>query len=168
MTSLLVPQRSAIVLIGASGSGKSTFARRHFLRTQVISSDECRALVSDDENDQNASADAFALVYFLAELRLARGKLTVVDSTAVEPSSRAKLLEIAGKRGFRKIAVVFDIPESLCVTRDAERGRSVGPAIIAAQKAQLSECLSSIRNEGWDQIITITPDIQETIRLAIA
>jgi protein phosphatase len=168
MTALTVPKRSAIVLVGASGSGKTTFARRHFLRTQIISSDECRALLTDDENHQECSGDAFNLVYWLAETRMKRDKLTVLDSTAVEKFARERLLEIANARNFRKVVVIFDIPEELCVTRDAEReGRTVGPEVIAQQKREMAEALRNIPNEGWDEIINITPDIQEALRINI-
>ena len=56
---LTLPELSLVVLIGPSGSGKSTFARRHFKPTEVLSSDFCRGLVSDDENCQAATGDAF-------------------------------------------------------------------------------------------------------------
>jgi protein phosphatase len=90
-----IPKLSLVVLIGASGSGKSTFARRHFRPTEVISSDYCRGLVSDDENDQAATNDAFELLHFIAAKRLARGRLTVIDATNVQPESRKPLVELA-------------------------------------------------------------------------
>ncbi|MEG4811864.1 AAA family ATPase, partial [Microcoleus sp. F8-D1] len=79
------PELSLVVLIGASGSGKSTFARQHFLPTEIISSDYCRGLVSDDENNQAATADAFEVLHLIAAKRLAAGKLTVIDATNVQP-----------------------------------------------------------------------------------
>ena len=68
-----IPDFSLVVLIGSTGSGKSTFAVKHFLPTEVISSDYCRALVSDDETDQSVTADAFELVREIAGRRLKRG-----------------------------------------------------------------------------------------------
>ena len=94
---ITLPELSLVVLIGASGSGKSTFARQHFLPTEVISSDYCRGLVSDDENNQAATADAFELLHFIVTKRLAAGKLTVIDATNVQPESRKPLLELARK-----------------------------------------------------------------------
>src|SRR5215216_2021360 len=90
-----IPKLSFVVLIGPSGSGKSTFARKHFLPTEVLSSDYCRGLVSDDENDQAATGDAFSVLHFIAAKRLALGKLTVVDATNVQPESRRPLVELA-------------------------------------------------------------------------
>ena len=86
-----VPELSLVLLVGPSGSGKSSFARKHFLPTEVVSSDLCRALVSDDENDQSATADAFDVLHTLVRKRLARGKLVVVDATNVQPESRRSL-----------------------------------------------------------------------------
>src|SRR5437867_7381063 len=90
-----LPKLSLVVLIGPSGSGKSTFARKHFLPSEVLSSDYCRGLVSDNENDQAATKDAFAVLHFVAGKRLARGKLTVVDATNVQPEARRPLVELA-------------------------------------------------------------------------
>ncbi len=90
-----VPELSLVVLIGASGAGKSTFARSHFAPTEVISSDFCRGLVADNENDQSASKDAFDVLHFIAAKRLAAGRLTVIDATNVQPESRKQLLSLA-------------------------------------------------------------------------
>src|SRR5688572_31216176 len=92
---LTIPELSFLVLIGVSGSGKSTFARRHFKPTEILSSDYCRGLVSDDENSQAATKDAFELLHFIARKRLAAGRLTVVDATNVQAESRKPLVEIA-------------------------------------------------------------------------
>src|SRR4030095_1976488 len=90
-----IPKLSLVVLIGPSGSGKSTFARRHFLPSEVLSSDFCRGLVGDDENDQAATKDAFELLHYIAAKRLARGRLTVIDATNVQPEARRPLVALA-------------------------------------------------------------------------
>src|SRR5207244_3605562 len=92
---IAIPELSLVVLIGASGSGKSTFARSHFASTEILSSDACRGLVSDDENDQAATNDAFEVLHYIAAKRLARGRLAVVDATNVQPESRKPLVALA-------------------------------------------------------------------------
>ena len=92
---LKIPEVALVVMVGVSGSGKSSFARKHFKRTEIVSSDECRALVSDDENDQAATSDAFDLLRHLVGIRLRRGQLTVIDATNVQESSRKGLIELA-------------------------------------------------------------------------
>ena len=89
---LSISNLSLVVLIGPSGSGKSTFARKHFLSTEVLSSDYCRGLVSDDENDQAATKEAFEVLHYIAAKRLAAGRLTVVDATNVQREARQTLL----------------------------------------------------------------------------
>ncbi|MGH3324793.1 MAG: AAA family ATPase, partial [Streptomyces sp.] len=106
-----IPDLSLVVLIGTTGSGKSTFARRHFLPTQVISSDFCRGLVADDENDQSATPDAFDLLHYIAGKRLAAGRLTVVDATNVQPESRKQLVKLAREHDVLPVAIVLDLPE---------------------------------------------------------
>src|ERR1700750_3152169 len=108
---------SLVCLIGASGSGKSTFAARHFLPTEVISSDFCRGLVADDENDQSASEDAFAVLHEIRSRRLARSRLTVVDATNVQKEARAPLLRIARDHDLFTVAIVLDPPGDVCAAR---------------------------------------------------
>ena len=110
------PDLSLVVLIGASGSGKSTFARKHFLPTEVISSDYCRALVSDDENDLAATNDAFEVLHFIAAKRLASGRLTVVDATNVKPEDRKSLIELARQYHCLPVAIVLNVPKGFART----------------------------------------------------
>src|ERR1700760_153847 len=90
-----LPELSLVLLIGPSGCGKSSFARKHFLATEVISSDTCRGLIADNENDQSATGDAFELVHFIARKRLSGARLTVIDATNVQPEARKPLVELA-------------------------------------------------------------------------
>src|SRR5207237_4605797 len=110
---LTIPELSLVVLIGPSGAGKSTFARRHFKPTEVLSSDFCRALVRDDETDQDATADAFAVLHFIAARRLAAGRLTVVDATNVQPEARKPLVHLARQYHSLPVAIVLDLPRKL-------------------------------------------------------
>ena len=124
-----IPELSLVVLIGPSGCGKSTFARKHFKPTEVMSSDAFRALVSDDENDQSSTDDAFAALHFVAARRLARAKLTVVDATNVQPEARKPLVALAREYHVLPVAIVLDLPERVCHDRNRSRpDRDFGPA----------------------------------------
>ena len=128
---ITIPELSFIVLIGVSGSGKSTFARKHFKTTEILSSDYCRGLVSDDENSQAATKEAFEVLHFIARKRLAAGKLTVVDATNVQPESRKSLVEIAREYHCLPVAIVLDVPERIAHDRNKTRpDRDFGPHVI--------------------------------------
>src|SRR5258706_8515101 len=118
---LTIPELSFVVLIGVSGSGKSTFARKHFKSTEILSSDMCRGIVSDDENNRAATGDAFDLLHFIAKKRLARGLLTVVDATNVQPESRKPLVALARELHALPVAIVLDVPEKVCRERNKDR-----------------------------------------------
>jgi protein phosphatase len=110
---ILIPKLSLVVLIGPSGSGKSTFARKHFLSTEILSSDACRAMISDEENNQAVTNDAFEVLHFVPAKRLALGRLTVFDATNVQPESRRPLVELARRYHCLPVAIVLDLPERL-------------------------------------------------------
>jgi protein phosphatase len=121
---ITLPDFALVVLIGASGSGKSTFARTHFKPTEILSSDFCRSLVADDENDQSATEDAFAVLHFIAAKRLAGMKLTVIDATNVQPEARKLLIALAREYHALPVAIVLDMPESVCRERNRHRPMS--------------------------------------------
>ena len=150
---LEVPELSLVLLVGASGSGKSTFAATRFLPTEVLSSDFCRGLVSDDENDQAATKPAFELLHYIASKRMEAGRLTVVDATNVKREDRAPLVALARKYHFLPVAIVFNLPERLC--QDRNRGRSdreFGPHVIRNQTRELRRSLRGLRKEGFRQV----------------
>ncbi len=148
--SLSLPDLSLVVLVGVSGSGKSTFARRHFKATEILTSDFCRALVSDDENDQSATADAFAVLHFIAGRRLARGLLTVVDATNVHPDSRKPLVELAREHYVQPVAIVFDLPMNVLDERSKARtDRVLGSHVLRNQRGHLRRSLRDLQREGF-------------------
>jgi protein phosphatase len=147
---LAIPELCLVVLIGASGSGKSTFARAHFRPTEVISSDLCRGLVADDENDQAATQDAFDLLNYIAGKRLAAGRLTVVDATSVQPEARRPLVALAREHDVLPVAVVLNLPERVCLERNANRpDRDFGPHVVRRQRDQLRRSLRGLPREGF-------------------
>src|SRR5271170_7067636 len=117
-----VPTLSLVVLVGASGSGKSTFARRHFKPTEIVSSDACRAMLADDENDQTVTKEAFALLHVIVEKRLRLARLTVVDATSVRREDRLSLIQLAQSVHALPVAIVLDVPPRAC--HDHNRGRA--------------------------------------------
>lgn len=148
-----LPELSLVLLIGPSGSGKSTFARAHFAPTEVVSSDACRAMVSDDENDQSATEDAFDVVHLLASRRLARGRLTVIDATNVQREARKPLLDLARERYAQVIAVVFDLPLEVLEERNRKRTDRRLPAHVLPQhREHLLRSLPGLRREGFRDV----------------
>jgi len=144
-----IPELALVLLVGISGSGKSTFAKRHFLGTEIISSDTARGLVSDDENDQSATADAFDLVHYLAGKRLARGKIAVIDATNIQPAARQSLVAVAREHDVLPVAIVFDVPEKVCLERTLSRGdRDFGADVIKRQAATMRRSLKGLAREG--------------------
>jgi protein phosphatase len=160
MTVLEIPDLCLVVLIGASGSGKSTFGRAQFRPTEVISSDYCRGLVSDDENDQAATKDAFDVLHYIAGKRLSAGRLTVVDATNVQPDARRPLVALAKEHDVLPVAIVLDLPESLCTQRNLGRpDRDFGDHVIRRQRDQLRRSLRSLQREGFRTVHVLrTPD----------
>jgi protein phosphatase len=153
MSALTIPQLSLVVLVGASGSGKSTFARANFLPTEVLSSDACRGLVADDENDQSATDDAFDVLHYVAAKRLAAGRLTVVDATNVQEEARRPLVELARRYHVLPVAIVLNVPEAVCHERNATRPeRSFGPHVVRRQSRDLRRSLRALRREGFRHV----------------
>jgi protein phosphatase len=147
---ITVPELSLVLLVGPSGCGKSTFAQQHFKATEVLSSDYCRGLVSDDENDQTATKEAFEVLHFIARKRLAGGRLTVIDATNVQPDSRKPLVALAREFHVLPIAIVFDFPEKLCHERNRDRpNRDFGPHVVRNQTQQLRRSLRGLEREGF-------------------
>jgi protein phosphatase len=147
---LTLPELSLVVLVGLSGSGKSTFARRHFLATEILSSDACRGMVSDDETDQSASADAFAVLHTIAGKRLRRGRLTVIDATNTSLEARKSLLEIAREHYVQCVAIVFDLPEQVLAARNRERtDRRFGSHVLRNQRSNLRSSIPGLQKEGF-------------------
>ncbi|WP_328433842.1 polynucleotide kinase-phosphatase [Streptomyces sp. NBC_00425] len=151
---LPVTDLSLVVLVGASGAGKSSFARRHFKPTEIISSDFCRGLVSDDENDQSATRDAFDVLHYIAGKRLAAGRRTVVDATSVQPEARRQLVDLARQYDVLPIAVVLDVPEEVCAARNAARtDRADMPRrVIQRHIRELRRSLRGLEREGFRKV----------------
>lgn len=148
-----IPEVALVVLIGTSSSGKTTFAHQHFLPSEVLSSDKCREMVCDDENSLEASADAFEVLHFIAEKRLRRGLLTVVDATNVQEKARSALVGLARRNHVLPVAIVLDVEEEISLGRHKDRSnRNFGAHIIQKQARNLKKSLKKLRREGFRKI----------------
>jgi protein phosphatase len=153
VTTLDIPELSLVVLVGISGSGKSTFARRHFLPTQVLSSDAFRGMLTDDENDQSISKEAFEALHYIAGKRLRGGRLTVVDATNVQQHARAELIRLAREYDVLPVAIVVDTPEPVCWERTQARpDRTFGREVLRRQHRDLRRSLGQLGREGFRKV----------------
>jgi protein phosphatase len=164
---ITIPELSLVVLIGPSGCGKSSFARAHFKPTEVLSSDFCRGLVSDDENDQSATSDAFDVLHYIARKRLAAGRLTVVDATNVQPEARKPLVALAREFHVLPVAIVLNMPEKLCHERNQARpDRQFGPHVVRNQSQQLRRSIRGLDREGFRHVFVLSsPDEVAAVKI---
>ncbi|MCL2631855.1 MAG: polynucleotide kinase-phosphatase [Coriobacteriia bacterium] len=154
-----IPDLCVVALVGASGSGKSTFARQHFKPTEVLSSDYFRGLISDDETNQIVSAEAFETLYYVANRRLDQGLLTVVDATNVSKEARKEVLHLAREQDCFAVAIVFNLPEAVCQERNARRtDRSVERRVISRQSEQLRRSIRNLKKEGFRYVFVLSSE----------
>ncbi|RWX64569.1 polynucleotide kinase-phosphatase, partial [Mesorhizobium sp. M2A.F.Ca.ET.039.01.1.1] len=152
-TDLEIPDFALVVLIGSTGSGKSTFAARHFLPTEIVSSDRCRELVCDDETNQDVSADAFELMRDIIGKRLKHRKLAVVDATNVRAADRKAWIELARRWHALPVAIVLDPGVDVCVARNAKRpDRPFGAGVAQRMTMEIRKGLGGLQREGFRQV----------------
>ena len=164
---ITIPEPSLVIIIGASGSGKSTFARTHFRPTEILSSDEFRAMVGDDPNDQTVTRAAFDALHYVAALRLKLGRLVVVDATNVKARDRAPLMQIARPHETPAVAIVLDLDERLCLERNSHRpDRQFGAHIVRNHVTCLHSELRGLQREGFRQVhILSSPEAVDRARI---
>ncbi|GHG10492.1 polynucleotide kinase-phosphatase [Deinococcus piscis] len=160
-TTIQLPAPALVLLMGASSAGKSSFAARHFKPTEVLSSDHFRALVSDDETDGSATADAFELLYALADKRLARGLLTVIDATHVRAADRKRAIALARAHDLLAVGIVLDLPLEELLARHAERReRDFAAKVIQRQQGELRRGLRGLAGEGLRHVWTLRSEAE--------
>ena len=153
---LTIPDFSLVLMMGASGSGKSTFAVKHFLPTEIISSDRCRGFVADDEGDQAATSDAFDVLYYIAAKRLATRRLTVLDATNLRAEDRKHAVELARKYHALPVIFAFDIPKAVCTERNRSRpDRDFGAHVVRNHVQLLRRSLRGLQREGFRSVHTL-------------
>jgi predicted kinase len=148
-----IPDPSLVLLIGSSGAGKSTFAARHFRPIEIVSSDRCRAMICDDENDQSVNREAFSLLHYIARLRLSSGRLVVIDATNLQYRARRPLLRIARAHQTPLVALVFNLPLEKCLANNLARpDRFVIEDIIREHADELPHAIRHLDREGYEKI----------------
>jgi alkanesulfonate monooxygenase SsuD/methylene tetrahydromethanopterin reductase-like flavin-dependent oxidoreductase (luciferase family)/predicted kinase len=149
-----IPDPALVVLVGAAGCGKSTWAAERYLLAEIVSSDRLRAIVGSGEHDQEASADAFALLDQIVAARVRRHLTTVVDTLGLDAGRRATWRELARQAGLPAVAVLFDTDPALCRQRNRSRARSVPAAVLDAQLRRLPDVAAQLATEGWDLVVS--------------
>jgi predicted kinase len=158
MREIVIADPSLVVLVGAAGSGKSTFAARHFAADEILSSDRLRELIAGDAADQRATRPAFGRLHRELSRRLAAGRLTVVDATSIEPAARRSLVRRALRARLAATAIVLDLPATLVLARNAGRlDRVVAEEVVrrhlARLRSQLDDPMGPILHEGFDAVV---------------
>lgn len=154
----VLPDPVLVVLVGASGSGKSTWAASRFRAAEVVSSDTLRGLVGSGPHDLDASPDAFTLLEHIVQARLARTLTTVVDTLGTDPVRRRRWLDLARGAGLPAVVVVLDTPAAVCRSRNAARERAVPARVLTSQLASVAGTVPALADEGWDHVHHVRPD----------
>jgi predicted kinase len=169
---ITIPDPSLVVLVGAAGAGKSTFAARHFEPDEVLSSDGFRERMTGDAADQTTTGAAFAALHRAVERRLGLGDVAVVDATNVLPRARSALVRRAATAGVPAVAIILDLPPSLVIERNAVRvGRRVPVDVVRRQLADLVRAGldGALEREGFALVVRLThPDEVESVRIVRA
>ena len=163
---ITIPQRTLLVLCGPAGSGKSTFAAQRFAETTIVSSDRCRAMICDDENNQLVNRDTFELFHLIIQKRLSLGRFTVADSTALHPDARRKLRGFSRQFGYFGCLLIFNIPPDICLERNKNRHRLVEERVIPYHAGLLQRALLDAPREGWE-MIHILDELDMDVRIEL-
>lgn len=149
---LILPRRALVVLCGSAGCGKSTFAAQRFPETTIVSSDRCRGMICDDENDQTVNRDAFDLFHYILQKRMLLGRFCVADSVALKPHARRNLRQLSRRFGYFGCLLIFDTPPEVCIQRDRQRARQVGESVVLYHAGLLASVLQDAPGEGWELV----------------
>jgi alkanesulfonate monooxygenase SsuD/methylene tetrahydromethanopterin reductase-like flavin-dependent oxidoreductase (luciferase family)/predicted kinase len=148
-----IPDPALVVLIGPSGAGKSTWAAARYRSSEIVSSDQLRAVAGRGEHDLDASADAFALLDQIVTARARRGLTVVIDTLGLDQARRLGYLALARRHGLPAVVVVFGASAALCRDRNRSRDVPVPAAVLTAQFRRMPEARGQLAAEGWDLVL---------------
>jgi len=151
-----LPDPALVVLVGASGSGKSTWARARYRAAEIVSSDDLRGVVGSGRHDLDASVEAFALLDLIVGGRVRRGLTTVVDTLGLDDVRRTGWLDLARAHGLPAVVVAFDAPADLCRRRNADRDRPVPAKVLTQQLRAFRGVLDALPDDGWDRVVRVS------------
>ena len=160
---ITIPRRTLLVLCGPAGSGKSTFAAQRFAATTIVSSDQCRVMICDDENNQTVNRDTFEVFHLIIQKRLSLGRFTVADSTALQPDARRKLRDISRHFGYFGCLLIFNMPPEICLERNKSRHRLVEERVIPYHADLLQRTILETPREGWEMIHILDEQAMDAI-----
>lgn len=155
---ITVPRRTLLVLCGPAGSGKSTFAAQRFISTSIVSSDACRSMICDDENNQQVNRDTFDLFYYIIQKRMYLGRFTIADSTALRSDTRRRLRAQSRQSGYYGCLILFNTPPDICLVRNKLRARNVEEQVIPYHASLLQQTFLDAPTEGWEQVHVLDID----------
>lgn len=158
MTDARLPDPAVVVLAGAAGSGKSTWALERFRTAEVVSSDALRAAVGSGPSDLDASVEAFALLDQIVAARTRRSLMTVIDTLGLDPVRRLDYLRLARSAGLPAVLVIMNTAAALCRERNRLRDRPVPAPVLTEQIRRISKLVDLADEEGWDQVLIIAQD----------
>jgi alkanesulfonate monooxygenase SsuD/methylene tetrahydromethanopterin reductase-like flavin-dependent oxidoreductase (luciferase family)/predicted kinase len=153
-----VPDPAVVVLAGAAGSGKSTWATERFRSAEIVSSDALRAAVGSGPSDLDASVEAFALLDQIVAARTKRSLMTVIDTLGLDPQRRSDYRRLARAAGLPAVLVIMNTAAALCRGRNRRRDRPVPAPVLSDQLRKINRLIDSAEEEGWDQILIIDQD----------
>ena len=154
---LRLPAPCLVVLVGASSSGKSTWAAGTFRETEIVSSDRLRGVVGAGEDDQQAGAAAFSILEQIVVERMRRRLTTVVDTLGFDRDNRRRWAGLAHEAGLPAFVVVFDTPADQARARNTERPRPIPKSVLDKQLIRFRIVRAEIDDDGFDRVIVEQP-----------
>jgi alkanesulfonate monooxygenase SsuD/methylene tetrahydromethanopterin reductase-like flavin-dependent oxidoreductase (luciferase family)/predicted kinase len=151
----LLPDPAVVVLAGAAGSGKSTWAAERFRTTEIVSSDALRAAVGSGPADLDATVEAFDLLDTIVAARLRRSSTTVIDTLGLDPLRRTSYLGLARSSGLPAVLVIMNTADRLCRERNRLRDRPVPAPVLTDQLRKVRSLVDTATDEGWDRVLIV-------------